>query len=69
MHDMGIELHHHVLIDLDTADPGNPSQIISSQVDEHDMFGPFLGVLKELVGKDSVLLFVLSPSSRPGNGP
>ena len=49
------------------------------QVDEHDMLGPFLGVLEEFVGQCPILLFRHlrlrcprdgpQPQSRPRRGP
>ena len=69
VHDVGVALDGHELVDLDAADPGDPPEVVSAQVDEHDMLGPLLGVLEELVGQQPVLLFGLPPPSRPGDGP
>ena len=69
VHDVGIPFYSHQLIDLNAADPCNPSQVVSSQIDEHDMFRSLLWVLQEFVGEAPVFLFIFPPSSRSGNGP
>ncbi len=68
VHDVGVALHRHQLADLDASDPGDPPEVVPAQVDEHDVLRPLLGVLQELVGEPPVLLFVLPPPPRPGDG-
>ena len=51
VHHMGIAFHDHQFADLDRAGAGDPAQVVSSQIHQHDMFGPFLGVFEEFSGQ------------------
>ena len=68
MHDVGIALHRHQPADLDAPDPGDPSEIVPAQVDEHNVLRPLLRVLQEFVGQPPVLLLIFPSAPRPGDG-
>jgi len=68
VHDMGITLHCHELVHLHAAGPGNPPEVVSSQIHKHHMFGLFLGVLKKFVGQRPVLLLRFAPPPSTGDG-
>jgi hypothetical protein len=63
---MGVALDGHVIDHIDAAGTGDPPEVVSGQVDEHDMFGLFLGVGQELLGESIVLGH--RPAPRPGSG-
>src|SRR5690606_11417241 len=39
-----VGLHHHQLIHAHAAGPADPAQVVAFQVDQHHVFGPFLGM-------------------------
>lgn len=64
VHDVRIPLDGHEVDDLDGARLADPSQVVASEVDEHEVLGALLGVGDQLVGEGLVLLD--GGAARPG---
>src|SRR5579863_1107637 len=64
---MRVTLDVHPFIDPHGPETADLSQIISLQIDQHDMFGPLLRVPQELSGQAPVVLGIEPPSARPRN--
>ncbi|MOA25028.1 hypothetical protein D3C78_1457300 [compost metagenome] len=67
MHDMRVTFNFHKGITFDGAEFRHPSNIIASEIDEHQMLGTFLLVSKQLQLKRFVLLRRFAAWPRPGN--
>src|SRR5215216_3428108 len=48
VHDVGVALDPHELVDPDGAGPADPAEVVAGQVDQHDVLGPLLLVGQEL---------------------
>ena len=57
VHDVRVAFHDHELLDLYRALRGDASDVVASEVDEHDMFGAFLLAVEHVGGEPDVLLF------------
>src|SRR5690606_12597882 len=55
VHDVGVALDHHEVIDSHRAVFADSSQIVAGQVHEHHVFRPLLGVSQQLFGELGVL--------------
>src|SRR4029453_3559971 len=49
MHDVGVAFDHQTVGDRDTAHPRDTSDIVASQIDQHDVLGNLLGIGLELL--------------------
>ncbi len=47
MHDVRIALNTEFVGDLDTAGPGDTPDIVTAQIDQHEMFSQFLRVSQQ----------------------
>lgn len=56
VHHVRVPLDGHEVDDLDRAGLADPAQIVTAEVDQHEVFGTLLGVGEELVGEGLVLL-------------
>ena len=65
---MRIEFDDHQIVEANRAELGDASDVISSEVNEHHMFGPFLGIGKEFLGESTVLFGGLAPGASTGQG-
>ena len=63
MHDVGISFHDHELVHLDAADPRDPAQVVSPQIDEHDVFRPLLRIVAAVHRKGAGLPVRFVPRS------
>src|SRR5690606_25377942 len=55
VHDVGIALDHHEVIDSHRAVFADSSQIVASQIHQHHVFRPLFGVGQQLLGELGVL--------------
>src|SRR5947209_4496179 len=69
MHDMRIALDLHKLADLDASRCAHSSDVVTSEVNEHDMLGSFLGIIFQFLGEMLVTLSIYAAGTCPGNGP
>lgn len=51
VHDVGIALDDHEIIDFDAAVLGDAADVVSREIDEHEMFGAFFGVGEKVGGE------------------
>ena len=65
MHDVRIPLDLHHVRELDRAVIGDPADIVASQVHQHDVLGPLLGIGEQLVGQLAILGLGASPPTGP----
>ena len=63
-----IGLDGHQLVDPYGAGLAHPSEIVTLQVDQHDVLGPFLGVGRELAHFPTLAGRIPAAGTRPGNG-
>ncbi len=68
MHHMGIALDDHQVRDLHGADFGHPPQVVSTQVDQHQVFRSLLRVMQQFVRQLSIFLLGLATRFGPGDG-
>ena len=66
MNDMRIELH--ILVEVDPHPIAVSGEVIACEVNEHDMFGVFLGVVAQIFRIFTVLLLVARPWCRTRYG-
>ena len=66
MHDMRIALDDHFLGQPDAADAADPPRVVTSQIDQHQMLGQFLGVGQQVFFQRQILGLV--PAARTGAG-
>ena len=69
VHDVGVPLDDHQFVDVDTAVLTDAAQVVAAQIDEHGVFGQFLGVRKQLLDEGFVFGGALSPGAGPGDRP
>ncbi len=71
MHHMAVPLEGHEFVGPHRAELRHPPDVVSSEIDKHDMLGAFLGMLDEFSGKTPIVIVVdttLSGSSdRPAH--
>ena len=67
MEHVAVALDLHVLADRHGPRPGDAAQIVAAQVDEHHVFGAFLGVALELLGQQRVFASVSPARPRTGD--
>jgi len=66
MHHVGIALDDHELVHLHTAVGGHASDVVSPEINEHEVFGALLGIVEEIFGEG--LIFGFRAPARPGAG-
>ena len=66
---MAIQLERHQLFNLYCAELRNSTNIISSQIYQHDVFGNFFRVLAQFRCKLLVVLIIQTALASAGNGP
>ena len=64
--DMGVLLDGHEFIDVHAAESADASQVVSFEVDEHEVFRPFLFIRKQFA--DETLIVTSVEPARPGSG-
>ncbi len=64
---MRVAFNHHVLGELYGTRLGDLPNIIAAQVNQHKVFGNFLGVLKELLGERGIFLRIATAFTRAGD--
>ena len=69
MHHVRVTFNEHQVFDAHGSIPGNSSQVVSSQVDQHDVLGTLFFVPVQFLGKRVILCFVLAPGARPRDRP
>src|SRR3546814_16217256 len=65
---MGVVFDLELLDDPHRADTADPPDIVAREVEQHKMFGEFLGIGQEFPGKDTILRRILPAPPRPGEG-
>ena len=65
---VAVRLEHHQFVDDHAAMAAQPAKIISLQVDEHDVLGPFLGVRQQGFGIAPVGDGIPPAGACPGDG-
>ena len=55
MHDVRVPLDLHDVRELDRAVIGDPADIVATQVHEHDVLGPLLGIGEQFLGQRAIL--------------
>ena len=48
MNHVGVALDGHQFVDFDAADRRDAADVVSTEIDQHDVFGPFLRVGKQI---------------------
>ena len=69
MHDMGIPLDCHHVCHRHAAGHGNPSDVVSPEVDQHQVFGELFRVGQQFLGQIGIFLSGLAPVACPGDRP
>jgi hypothetical protein len=69
MHDVAVSLDLHELVNRHTSCLRNAANVIPTEVNEHDMFAPFLLVRQEVSLKGRVLCGSRATLARPGERP
>ncbi len=69
VHDMRVALDDHQVTDTDAAVGAHASDVVASQVHQHDVLGALLGIGEQIVGAALVLFFVLRARPGTGDGP
>ena len=68
MHDVGVVLDHVLLGDLDGADSCHPADVVSPQIEQHQVFRQLFRVRQQIRGQRAVFLGVGAAPSGPGDG-
>ena len=68
MHDVGIAFDRHDVGDGDGAEFGGAAHVVAAEVDEHDVFGAFLGVGEEVFFEGFVFGVGLAAAAGAGEG-
>ena len=69
MHDVGIALDNHFFINTYRARGTYPADVVAAQVDQHQVFGQFLGIGQQFLLQCPVLGLALAARPGPGYGP
>jgi hypothetical protein len=64
VHDVAVALERHHLVQFETPVFDDPSDIVASKIDEHDVFGDLFGVFSQFSGQ--MTIFFLSVTASPG---
>ena len=67
MHDMGIVFDLFAVGDAHRTGLGHTADIIAPKVKQHQMFRTFLGIIKQVLGHDLVVIGCLAAPTRSGN--
>jgi hypothetical protein len=67
--DVGIAFEHHQFVDLDAAGAADLAEIVALQVEQHDVFGAFLGVGEQFGAQGPILGRVVAAAPGAGNRP
>ena len=68
MHDMAVTFNNQQIAYLNGSTFGHPAYIVSSQVNQHQVLGPLLGISEQLFFKGLVFLRGSATFSGTGNG-
>ena len=66
---MAVALQGHQLGDLHGAELGHPTDVVASEIDEHDVLGNFLRVLLQLAGHTTVIIVITASTASARYGP
>jgi hypothetical protein len=69
VHHVGVALDHHQFCYLDAARLANPAQVIATQVHQHHVLGPLLGIGQQIRLKGPVLALVGAAGPGAGDRP
>src|SRR5690606_15497808 len=65
---VGVAFHAHQFVDLDAAGYAHAAQIVALQVDQHHVFGAFLGMAEQL-GDAGAVVVAVETRPRAADGP
>ena len=68
MNDVRIAFDRHEFVDFNSADLGHATDIITAQVDEHDMFGALFGIGQQIGFKLAFFFRRGATAARAGDG-
>ncbi len=68
MHDVTVAFDGHDVGELDGAELGDAADVVTAQIDEHDVFSPFLWVGEEFLGQAGVFFLVCAAAACAGQG-
>ena len=64
MHDVAVPLDHHHIADSHTPILGDSPQVVSCEIDQHDMLGPLLRVGEQLLSQRPIFFFRRAATTR-----
>ena len=68
VHHVAVTFDGHHVRQLDGAVAGDAADVVASQVDQHHVLGPFLGVGQKFFGQPAILFFAAPRRRVPANG-
>ena len=67
MHNVAVALERHQFVHLHSAVFRDTANIVTGEVNEHDVLGTLLRMFDQLGSHQAIVLVVLSAAARPGN--